>query len=29
MTSITIHMKDGTKREFLHKGRSGGGGEYE
>jgi len=24
MTSITIHMKDGTTREFPHKGRPGG-----
>jgi hypothetical protein len=24
MTSITVKMKDGTKREFPHKGRAGG-----
>ncbi|WP_319759542.1 hypothetical protein [Maridesulfovibrio sp.] len=24
MASITIHMKDGTKREYPHKGRLGG-----
>lgn len=24
MTDIRIKMKDGTKRDFLHKGRSGG-----
>lgn len=23
-TSITVHLKDGTKREFPHEGRAGG-----
>ena len=23
-TSVTVHMKDGTKREFPHSGRAGG-----
>lgn len=24
MANITIHMKDGTRREFKHEGRAGG-----